>query len=231
MSATSPVNSPDEDRKESLRPWRNLDPPLYTIADVADIVNQPYHRIYSWVKPTSSKRTGGKSTPPIIASGQPEFRGGPAIPFVGLVQAQVAAHLFQGGMTTRRIRLLQEELRHKLNCEYVLACKIFSTYGVEVLSNHGIDRGTLTKFLKCMTYGANGYAIRYRLMRYKIANVIVDPAKSSGKPIYKKSGVRLEDILERLQSGQKLASVASDFKTPREEIKEAKKLQTPGRPF
>lgn len=226
-----PAISSDKDKAESLRSYRSLDLLLYTVADIADIVQQPYHRIYRWVKPVGTKKTADGSLPPIISSGQPEFRGGPTIPFVGLVQAQVAAHFFQSGMTTRRIRLLQEELRHKLNCKYVLACQIFSTYGAGVLSNYGIDKGVLAKFLKGVTYGENGYATRYRLTRYKTANVIVDSTKSSGQPIFKKSGVRLEDALKRLQSGQKLASVASDFKTPREEIQEARKLQTHGRPF
>ncbi len=228
MTTTMPTISPpevlsDEEREELLKPYRRLDLRLHTVAEVARILDQPYHRIYRWAYPADSQNSTGQTavhpTPPIIYSREPREFGWPTIPFVGLAQAQVAAFLFQGGTTSRHIRQLQAELRQKLGCEYPLAHESFHACATE-LADFGTSQAAFCEFRQGITYGDNGYPTRFRLVKYKIAHVVVDPAFYSGQPIYKKGARRLEDILVELHWGQTPESVADNFSTQLHEIQD-----------
>lgn len=228
MTTTMPTISPPEKLSaEEIaaleKPFRRLDLLLYTVAEVARIVDQPYHRIYRWTYPANSQeganQTAGHPMPPIIASGPPEEFGWPTIPFVGLAQAQVATFLFQGGATSRHIRQLQAGFRNKLGCEYPLAHKAFHACATE-FADFGSSQPAFNKFRQGITYGDNGYPTRFQLTKYKIANVMVDPAFSSGQPVYKISAVGIDDILGRLHAGETLAKAADDFNTPMHEIQD-----------
>ncbi len=228
MTTTMPTISPprvlsDEEREERMKPYRRLDLLLYTVAEVARILDQPYHRIYRWAYPADTQKGAsqatGKPTPPIIASGPPEEFGWPTIPFVGLAQAQVATFLHQSGATSRHIRQMQAELRHKLGCEYPLAHESFHARATE-LADFGSSQTAFNEFHQGITYGDNGYPTRFRLIKYKIAKVVVDPAFYSGQPIYQASAVRLVDTLGRHHAGETMELLARDYNTPLREIQD-----------
>ena len=129
MTTTMPAISPpevlsDEEIEALERPYRRLDLRLYTVAEVARILDQPYHRIYRWAYPADSQNSAGQTadhpTPPIIYSREPKEFGWPTIPFVGLAQAQVAAFLFQSGATSR---YLQSSGRSSADIAISASCK------------------------------------------------------------------------------------------------------------
>jgi len=210
---------------------RHLDNPIYTVADVARIIDEPYHIVYHWAKECQEK-------PPLVSRcyvfPDAEFY----IAFVGLAEAYAVSILRKYGLSTRQIRAVVKKLNSEFKIEHPLASERFRTDGAEVLYNLGIDdpeliavknnkrvfRGILEDFLSDVTYADDGYAYSFRLLKYKIATVVIDPGISSGEPIYEASCVRLIDTLERLRAGETLAGVAADFKTPPHEIEEAWKF-------
>ncbi len=228
MTTTLPTIPPpevlsDEEIEALERPYRRLDLLLYTVAEVARIVDQPYHRIYRWTYPADSRKCAsqatGKPTPPIIASGPPKQFGWPTIPFVGLAQAQVATFLYQSGFSARHIRQLQAELRGELGCEYPLAHKAFHSCATE-LADFGSNQTVFNEFCRGATYGDNGYPTRFQLVKYRIATVMVDPLFSSGQPVYKISAVGIDCVLGRIHAGETTAEAANDFNTPQHEIQD-----------
>jgi len=209
----------------------HLDNPIYTVADVARIIDEPYHIVYHWAKESQEK-------PPLVSRCYSFPEEELYIAFVGLAEAYTVSILRKYGLSTRQIRTVVKKLSSEFKIEHPLASNRFRIHGAEVLDNLGIDnpelvtvknnkkvfRGIMEDFLSGVTYADDGYPRRFYLIQYKIATVMVDPGFSSGEPVYYASCVRLIDTLERLRAGETLAGVAADFSTPPHEIEEAWKF-------
>jgi len=141
---------------------------LYTIADVARILDQKYQKIHRWTKPLHLQSTA----------------------------RQLLHH--ELGVNDTKLIVIKN------------AKKVFS----EIVED----------FLKKIEYSEDGYANRIQLVKYKKAEVVVDPTMSFGQPIFAASGVRVQDVVERLRTGEPKEEVAEDFHTPRSHIEEAWEL-------
>ncbi len=211
---------------------------LYTIADIARILDQKYQKIHRWTKPLHLQSTARRQLPPIITTRPAAKPGRPSVPFVGLVEAQVMVLLRQCGVAMQRIRPALARLEEENGLKHALASKKLCTDGVEVLYELGVNGTKLIviknakkvfseiveDFLKKIEYSEDGYASRIQLVKYKKAKVVVDPTMSFGQPIFATSGVRVQDVVERLRTGEPKEEVAEDFHTPRSHIEEAWEL-------
>ncbi len=211
---------------------------LYTIADIARILDQKYQKIHHWTKPLHSQSTARHQLPPIITTKRAAKRGRPSVPFVGLVEAQVIVLLRECGVPMQRIRPALVRLEKENGLEHALASEKLCTDGVEVLyelgegnpklivvrNNQWMLHEVVEDFLKKIKYSEDGYANRIQLVKYKEAEVVVDPTMSFGQPIFATSGVRVQDVVERLRTGEPMEEVAEDFHTPRSHIEEAWEL-------
>lgn len=209
--------------------------PLYTIAEVAQILDQDYQKIHRWTKPFYSKNRPSHPFPQIVTTLKALKRGRPTVPFVGLVEARVVVLLREGGVPMQHIRPALVKLEQEIGLEHALASKKLLTDGAEILYTLGTHDEKIVVYrnnqlmlhqmvedlLKIIEYSENGYAKRVKLIKYKTAEVVVDPMMSFGQPIFVASGVRVQDIVDRLNTGEPIHEVADDFCTPLPHVEEA----------
>jgi uncharacterized protein (DUF433 family) len=65
-------------------------------------------------------------------------------------------------------------------------------------------------FLREISFDA-GYACLIHLRQYRGADVVMDPDRSYGHPIFDRAGVEVENVLGRIRAGEPLEVTAKDF--------------------
>ncbi len=222
-----------------------FDVALYTVADAARIVDAPYSTLASWAKGYVRRPPGRRPIvgAPIITAMAAERPGEPTIPFVGLAEGLVLAAVRRSGVPMQRIRPALDALQSEIGVEHALASKKLYTDGAELLYDYGERRrGTdegdraldlvvvrsgqrvfveiIRAYLRRITYGEDGYAAVISVPAYEFAEVVADPRRSFGAPIFERSGARVDDVLERFWSGDTLQEAAEEFGVPVGELED-----------
>ena len=212
--------------------------PLYTVGEAAAYLRVPRTTFETWAHGYTRKRHGRRPTraAPIITA-MPGGRREPEIPFVGLAEGMVLAAFRCSGVPMQRIRPAVEVLKTELGLDHALASKRLYTDGADILYDYAVkvDEDELREltvvrtqqrlfvpviqdYLRRISYAPDGWARRLKLPVSK--NVIVDPERAFGQPIFAKGAVRVEDVLDRFEAGDSLGDVAFDFDVPVEDIEE-----------
>jgi uncharacterized protein (DUF433 family) len=58
------------------------------------------------------------------------------------------------------------------------------------------------------------------LPAYQRAEVMVDPSRSFGQPIFSRGGARISDVLDRFWTGDDLDTLTDEFGVPRAELED-----------
>lgn len=61
---------------------------------------------------------------------------------------------------------------------------------------------------------------------YGVAEVVVDPSRGFGQPIFARGGARVEDALALLRAGEPLDVVADEYGVPRAQLEDAVRIAT-----
>ncbi len=75
-------------------------------------------------------------------------------------------------------------------------------------------------YLQRIEYGDDGYAALIHLPTYLHADVVADPARSFGAPIFKRGGARIDDVLERFWAGESLDELSMEFGVPIDQLED-----------
>jgi len=161
----------------------------------------------------------------------------PGIPFIGLAEGMVAAAFRRSGVSMQEIRHALTVLADELKIPNPLASKDMYTDGARILFDYASREasealGGLTvvssrqrvfapvvkDYLKKLHYGPDGWANKLKLPWFE--QVIVDPRRSFGQPIFAKGAVRIEDVLDRFKAGDSVEDVSKDFGVPRGDVEE-----------
>jgi uncharacterized protein (DUF433 family) len=219
--------------------------PLYTVADAARIVDVPPSTLRTWAK-GYVRRFDHRSDvvgDPVITFRPPGRPGEPTIPFVGLAEALVLAAVRRSGVPMQRIRPALHVLDREIGLAHALASRKLYTDGAEVLLDYGdrhketidgrsalelvvIRNGqsvfvpVIDAYLQRIEYAADGYAALIRLPAYEHAEVVADPTRSFGAPIFERGGSRVSDVLERFWAGDSLEDLAADYRVPAEQLED-----------
>jgi uncharacterized protein (DUF433 family) len=151
----------------------------------------------------------------------------------------VLAAIRRSGVPLQRIRPALDALASEIGVTHALASKRLYTDGAEVLfdfAEHGAHDERMYRALKDLVVIRSGqrvfteiveeylaritydpkdkFATMIRLPEYERAQVLVDPDRSFGQPIFASGGVRVSDVLDRFWAGEDLAEVADDFGVP-----------------
>ena len=222
---------------------------LYTLPEAARIVGVPPSTLRAWTKGYESAK-GHSKHDPVIKAFAHDVRTGKtreaSITFIGLVEALVLSAIRKCGVPLQRIRPALKMLSNEFDLEHVLASRKLYTDGAEVLYNYaerlkersgggttkGISSLTVVRngqrvfaeiieeYLNLITYESDDYAKLIRLPAYKIAEVVADPTRGFGAPIFAESAVRVDSVLGRYWAGESLQEVAEDFSTSLEHVEE-----------
>lgn len=221
--------------------------PLYTVAEAARFLGVPTPTFATWAKGYVRRPPGRPAVlgAPIITSFAAE-RGYPSIPFVGLAEAMVLAAFRRGGISLQHIRRAVAIIEREVGLEHALASERLYTDGAVILydyaqAEHDTELDGLTEvvsrqrvfspmvmdYLKRITYGGDGWAVRLVSPMTARPVVLADPQRSFGQPIFVHGGVRVEDVLDRWRAGEPLADVAEDFGVPAKDVEDLLRATLP----
>lgn len=143
----------------------------------------------------------------------------------------------------QRIRPALEALESRLGLEHALASRSLYTDGAELLYDFGQEHSdqnagraalelvvvrsgqsvfteTIQEYLRRIEYGPDGYASLIRIPAYRQAEVVVDPTRSFGAPIFERGGTRVDDVLQRFWSGESLDELSEEYGVPLRHIED-----------
>ena len=84
-----------------------------------------------------------------------------------------------------------------------------------------VFREIVESYLRCITWADDGYSGGLALPRYGAANVVVDPYRNFGQPMFAEGGTRLEDVLDLFFAGEPIDVVAHEYGVSREQVEAA----------
>lgn len=173
----------------------------------------------------------------------------PVIPFIGLAEGVMLTAMRRSGVPLQRIRSALEQLDAQFGLDHALASRRLYTDGAEVLFDYaeGADDPGLVRaaqelvvvrdgqhvfneivasYLRRLTSDDDGYVRLIRLPAYEVAELVVDPARGFGQPIFARGGARLEDALALFRAGEPLDVVADEYGMPPEQLEDAVRIAT-----
>ncbi len=223
-----------------------LDVPLYTLTEASKFLVVPRATLVTWAdgyERWPAKRAVIKGEP-IITAFPPTTRGHPRLPFVGVAEAFVLNAFRRAGVPMQRIRPSIDWLLKNVG-PHALASEDLYTDGAEVLwrfaqkSGEGSSDDQVVKglvvprsgqyvfkeivehYLRQIKFDDDKLAAEIRLPQYGDADVVLDPHRGFGQPVFDRSGVRVADVLGPLQAGATFESVADDYGVTEAELRDA----------
>ena len=229
---------------------QRFDVPLYSVTDAARHIGVARSTFDTWTSGYERRRSARHSTksPPVVtAVGAP--RGEPRIPFIGLAEGFVLAAFKEAGVPLQRIRPALDDIRARIGVEHALASRALYTDGLEVLydyaerqgdtpeaksardlvvvrSNQRVFNPVVEAYLERIDFADDGWARVLHLPQYGPADVVVDPSRSFGLPIFARGAARVEVVLGRFKNGEDVASLSREFLVPEEQILAAIRAHT-----
>jgi uncharacterized protein (DUF433 family) len=231
---------------------RRFTAPLYTVTEASRYLRIPASTLSTWADGYEHHRTD-RDIPrvvvgaPIITALPKTTPGRPRLPFVGLAEAYVLAAFRQAGVPMQRIRPSLDWLVDTVG-PHALASKALFTDGAEVLWDFGQRAGedsdgrvvarnlvvprlgqyvfqdVVERYLKQIRFARDDYAEVIRLPQYERSNVVLDPRRGYGQPIFDDSGVKLTDALGPIRAGESFEAVALDYGVDVDQLRDAYSL-------
>jgi uncharacterized protein (DUF433 family) len=190
--------------------------PILTARETARYLGMPESTLDSWLLKTAKSA--------LVHSVQPEVRGWPRVPFVGVIEAYVLRALRDMKLPMDDIRKAAELVREEFDDPYALAHRRILTDGVALFVKmadesyvRALDRQVaitrvLEEHLKQIDWADDGTAKRLHLRNFPAAaNVIIDPRFGWGAPVLGKSKVKVEDLVSLWRNGERFASIAEEY--------------------
>lgn len=222
--------------------------PLYTLSEAAHYLNVPPATFSTWAHGYQRQPRGRREVTqgPVVTALDRDRHSSrtPSVPFIGLAEGLILAAFHRRGVPLQKIRPALRVLADEIGLEHALASRSLYTDGAEVLYDYaerqgdtpearsarqlivvrngqGVFNEIIEDYLHRITYGADNYAQIIRLPQYERANVVADPARSFGRPIFSRGGARVEDALQLFWAGEDLQIVAAEFGVPERELEDA----------
>ncbi len=175
---------------------------------------------------------------------------GASVPFIGLAEAHALAGIRRAGVPLQRIRPALDVLQRELGIDHALASKALYTDGAEVLYDYAETHGdspearsarelvvvrhgqrvfneVVESYLQRVEFAPDDqWAQRIHLPRYQRADVVVDPHRSFGAPIFAQGGVRLETVLGAFKAGADIDALTAEYGVPTNELLDVLRAHT-----
>lgn len=223
--------------------------PLYTLGEASSYLRVPRATLATWADGYEHHRSD-RAVPrtvrgaPVITAVDPSRRGHARLPFVGIAEAYVLSAFRRAGVPMQRIRPSLNWLIEHVG-PHALASKNLYTDGAEVLwqfaqqsgddnpdadvarglivprSGQYVFKEIVQHYLRQISFGEDEYATVIRLPQYQHANVVLDPRRGHGQPVFGNSGIRVADALGPLRAGESFDAVAEDYGVPVSELRDA----------
>lgn len=222
-----------------------FDVPLYSVAEAARFLGVANTTFSSWARGyvRRSPDRPPVSNPPVLST--PTSADGASVPFITLAEGMVLAAIRKTGVPMQRIRPALLALQDHLGIEHALASQRLYSDGADVLfdfaqqSNEAAEATTAARdlvvlrngqrvftetvsdYLQRIDYGDDGYARLLHLPGYQHRQVVVDPERSFGQPVFVSGGAKVSDVIDRFQAGESLPDLSEDFGVPIDDLEDA----------
>lgn len=218
--------------------------PLYTLAEAARIVDVPASTLSAWVRPPRpAPRRDSAVYDALVSCSVASERREPSITFVGLAEALVLSAIRRSGVPMQRIRPAIVQLEREIGVAHALASRQLYTDGAELMfdfaqqhrdtpagigvmdlvvlrNSQRVFADVITGYLRRIEYGADNYPVLIRPPAYVDAEVIVDPRRAFGAPIFERGGARVEDVLQRFWTGESIGELTQEFGVPADQLED-----------
>ncbi|MDL5154449.1 hypothetical protein [Actinomycetospora termitidis] len=230
---------------------KRFDVPLYSVTDAARHIGVARSTFDTWVQGYQRNPKGRPMVvgQPVVTALPSAGRGEARIPFIGLAEGFVLAAFKEAGVPLQRIRPALDEIRSHIGLEHALASKALYTDGAEVLydyaerqgdtleaksardlvvlrSNQRVFNPVVESYLERIDFADDGWARLLHLPQYGVADVVVDPTRSFGLPIFASGAARVEVVLGRFKNGEDVASLSKEFHIPEKQVLAAIRAHT-----
>ena len=225
--------------------------PLYTVSEAAQYLGVRSSTFRSWAKgylrKTDRAEVRGE---PVVTVLTPRTSHSASVPFVGLAEGMVLAAIREKRVPLQRIRPALDRLEQELGLKHALASKSLFTDGAELLYDYANASTTepdaaddvrqlvvvrngqrvfteiVDRYLQRIDFAEDGYAGLIRLPAYEMAEVVADPNRGFGQPIFSAGGAKVEDALSMFWAGESLADVAAEYGVPADQLEDALRVTT-----
>ena len=209
--------------------------PRYTIPEAARYVNMHPETLRRWVdgyRFTPAHRAVPTEGKPIIHSAS-HRRHAPRLAFAGLVEGLVIDALRQAGLSLQALRRITKTLQTDFGDEWALASHRLTLSGragrsgPEVLCDYAEEHGddevlialdsnqrvfteVVQDHLERIVY-LDEYAGQVYLPLTREHILLVDPYRNFGRPMFASTATPVGAVLDRIEAGEPIASVARDY--------------------
>jgi uncharacterized protein (DUF433 family) len=223
-----------------------FDVPLYTLTEASKYLVVPRSTLETWAdgyerRPQARSIVKGE---PIITAVTPADYGYARLPFVGIAEAYVLNAFRRAGVPMQRIRPSIDWLLRNVG-PHALASEVLYTDGAEVLwdfaqragegssddqvvkhlivprSGQYVFKDIVQHYLRQISFDKDKYARTIRLPQYGEANVVLDPYRGYGHPVFDISGAKVADVLGPLRAGETFKAVAEDYGVSERDLRDA----------
>jgi uncharacterized protein (DUF433 family) len=212
--------------------------PIYSQVEAARIVGTSSSSLSRWTRSSGGRRFGSVITHPALITSIHEGRGR-TVPFVGLAEAYVIAAFRAAGLSMQRIRPAVEALRSGIGLEHALISERLRTDGAEILleaerdspdgeaadrrlvvvrNGQAVFREVVDKYLRGIRY-RGGFVASLQVPHYSTIDVVVDLRINAGSPTVARRGVRVGDVMSRVEAGEAKSAVADDYRLTAHEMR------------
>ncbi|MGH3831495.1 MAG: DUF433 domain-containing protein [Pseudonocardiaceae bacterium] len=223
--------------------------PLYSAAEAARHLDVPASTFRTWARGYRNRPPGRPAVVGESIVTTVPVDSGASIPFVGLAEAYALAAIRRAGVPLQRIRPALERLRDELGIEHVLASRKLFTDGAEVLYDYAEDHGDtpearsarelvvvrndqrvfteiVESYLRRIEFRDDQWAQLIRLPKYHHADVVVDPDRAFGAPIFARGGARVETVLSAFKSGMDITELTEEYGLSRADLLDVLRVHT-----
>ena len=159
----------------------------------------------NWAVGYARKRLDGSQvvSAPIVTTLEPARPQGVSVPFIGLAEAYIVAAFTKAGLPMQRIRPAVLWLQDHIGLPQVF-------------------RPVVRDYLTRVTY-ERGWTRRIQLPQFGSVDVVVDPWLNGGQPTVTDRGIRVVDIVNRLNAREPAKEVADDYDLTVREVEQIRR--------
>lgn len=220
------------------------DQPAYRVPEAARILALPVGTVNAWCFGHDYRRSDGthKRFLRVIEAAQPKRH---ELSFVNLCELHLLAVIRRHhGVKLAKVRQAIDFLRRELGVPRPLATQQFMTNGVGLFVEHAGEllnvseqgqqalREDFAQALARIEFGGHGGPVLLFPFTRNASprdeqprSVVVDPARSFGRPVVAGAYVRTEVVVQRFRAGDTIAEMAEDYSVPMAVIEEALRFE------
>lgn len=204
---------------------------VYTLREVAHILQLPYTKVHRWIK----EYWDGKLGRDFQAQYSWMIEGSRAVSFHTVVELYVMIQLAEEGVKTSEVLIAHQKLSESYQTRFPFAQKqvieeiqtdgrfIFWKRGEDIISLNGSDQFNMEiikLYFKKLDFDEGEVVSRLWPMG-KGNSVVIDPARKFGHPIIEGKNIYPETIFEHFKAGDPIAYIAHIYQITEKEAKDA----------